>query len=120
MKHYDENNIFAKIIRKEIPCKKIYEDDDVLCFYDINPQAKVHALLIPKAQYTSYDDFIKNANFETITSFFKKISLIVEILKIDKSGFRIISNIGKDANQEVDHFHVHILGGENLKGIANL
>ena len=95
MKEYDDNNIFAKILRKEIPCKKIYEDNDVLCFYDINPQAPIHALLIPKGKYLSYEDFLQKADSEKITSFFKKINLITEKLKVTSSGFRIISNIGK-------------------------
>ena len=114
---YDNQNIFAKILRNEIPCDKIYEDDEVLCFKDINPVAKIHVLLIPKGEFMSLEDFVSKAESKTISSFFKKINKIVKVLNLENSGYRIISNHGKDANQEVPHFHVHILAGENLKGI---
>ena len=116
---YDNQNIFAKILRNEIPCDKIYEDDEVLCFKDINPVAKIHVLLIPKGEFMSLEDFVSKAESKTISSFFKKINKIVKVLNLENSGYRIISNHGKDANQEVPHFHVHILGGENLGGIKN-
>ena len=117
MKEYNNTNIFAKIIRGEIPCNKVYEDKEALCFYDINPQAKIHVLLIPKGEYVSYDDFVDKADDKTIVSFFNKINLIIKKLKLETSGFRIISNTGINANQEVPHFHIHILGSENLGGI---
>ncbi|MDC0191871.1 histidine triad nucleotide-binding protein [Alphaproteobacteria bacterium] len=114
---YDDNNVFAKILRKEIPCKPIYEDDKVFFFNDINPQAKIHILAIPKMQVTDYNDFILKADNEMIKYFFDKINEVAKEQGLINSGFRIVTNNGKDANQEVPHFHFHILGGENLKGI---
>ena len=114
---YDENNIFAKILRKEIPCKPIYEDDKVFFFNDINPQAKIHILAIPKMPVIDYSDFISKADNEMIKYFFNKINEVAKDQGLINSGFRIVTNNGKDANQEVPHFHFHILGGENLKGI---
>ena len=114
---YNDDNIFAKIIKKEIPCEKIYEDEDVLSFKDINPLAPVHVLVIPKKNYVSFDDFMNNAEKDYIISFFEKLKLVINKLNISKSGYRIISNHGMDANQEVQHFHFHILAGDNLGGI---
>jgi len=111
---YDNNNIFAKIIRKEISCDTVYDDDKVLFFYDLYPQAKIHILGIPKIPVVDFTDFILKANKETVEYFFSKINYVIEDLGINKTGFKIITNNGKDANQEVPHFHVHILGGENL------
>ena len=108
---YDKNNIFAKILRKEIPCQIVYEDDKVLFFYDINPQAKIHVLGIPKVKVIDFIDFIKNLNQEDIQHFFLKVNYVVKKLGIEKTGFKIITNNGKNAGQEVPHFHVHILGG---------
>ena len=115
---YDPNNIFAKILRKEIPCDVIYEDENVLFFNDINPQAKVHILCIPKKNVTNFNEFISQYEKENILHFFKKISEITKDLGLDQSGFRLVTNNGKDANQEVPHFHFHILGGENIRGIG--
>ena len=114
---YDDNNVFAKILRKEIPCKPIYEDDKVFFFNDINPQAKIHILAIPKMAVTDYNDFISKADNEMIKYFFDKINEVAKEQGLINSGFRIVTNNGKDANKEVPHFHFHILGGENLKGI---
>jgi len=114
---HDENNIFAKILRKEIPCKPIYEDDKVFFFNDINPQAKIHILAIPKMSVTDYNDFIAKADKEMIKYFFDKINEIAKKHGLLDNGFRLVTNNGRDANQEVPHFHIHILGGENLKGI---
>ncbi len=114
---YDENNIFAKIIRKEIPCDLIYEDDKVLFFKDINPQAKIHILGIPKNKVISFKDFISSTDKETLFYFFQKINEIIRNLGLDKDGYRLITNDGINANQEVPHFHIHILGGENLGGL---
>lgn len=113
---YDDNNIFAKIIRGEIPCKKVYEDDKMLCFHDAYPAAPVHVLAIPKGKYISFDDFSKNASIDEIGHFFKMIGTIANDLSLS-SGYRIVTNIGKDGCQSVFHFHVHIMGGTNLKGI---
>ena len=111
---YDENNIFAKILRNEIPCSKVYEDDNSLFFYDINPQAKIHVLGIPKVKCIDFTDFALNSNNETISLFFKNIDLVIEKLNIKKTGFRLVTNSGENGGQEVPHFHVHILGGEKI------
>ena len=114
---YDQNNIFAKIIRHEIPCDKILEDDRVLFFYDINPKATIHILGVPKVEVISFSDFITIAREGDIKYFFQKIFEIVKKFELHKTGYRLITNDGKDANQEVPHFHVHILGGNNLSGL---
>ena len=114
---YDTNNIFAKILRKEIKCSKIFEDDKVLFFNDAYPQAKIHILGIPKIEVINFSDFIIKADDKMINHFFFKVYEITNSFGIDKSGYRIVANSGKDANQEVPHFHVHILGGESLKEI---
>ena len=111
---YDENNIFAKIIRGEIPCDIIYEDDNVLFFKDINPIAKIHVLGVPKSPCKDFSDFILKNSPSKISDFFKKINLVIEKLGINKNGYKIISNSGVDGGQEVPHFHIHILGGENI------
>ena len=111
---YDDNNIFAKILRGEIPCNKIYEDDYVLSFHDINPQKKIHALVIPKGAYIDLDDFLNNAKEIEILEFFKAISHVAKLLKISniQGGYRTVSNIGKNGGQEVPHLHFHLFGGE--------
>ena len=114
---YDDNNIFAKILRGEIPCKKIYEDDFVLSFYDINPQKKIHALVIPKGKYIDLDDFSQNASSEEIVGFLKGINLVAKKLgfSVDKGkGYRALANISEDGGQEVPHFHFHLFGGEKV------
>ena len=111
---YDENNIFAKILRKEIPCDKVYEDEFSLFFNDINPQAKVHVLGIPKFPCATFSDFVKNADNLNFISFFKGIQLVISKLNIEDSGYRLITNSGEDGGQEVPHFHIHILAGEKI------
>ena len=111
---YDKNNIFAKIIRNEIPSKKVYEDDDVLAFHDIAQAAPVHIIVIPKGEYISFDDFTRDASVDEIASFFKKVQLIAKEQGADKEGYRVITNHGKHASQSVPHFHVHIIGGRHL------
>ena len=115
--NYDENNIFAKILRGEIPCKKIYEDDYVLSFHDINPQKKIHALVIPKGKYINLDDFSKNASEKEIIGFIRGISIVAKKLGISSDvsrGYRTLSNISEHGGQEVPHLHFHIFGGENV------
>jgi len=114
---YDENNIFAKILRKEIPCNVVYEDDNVLFFYDIKPLSKIHILGIPKVKAVNFTEFISMSDSNNIKYFFNKIFDIIKDLDLDKTGYRLVTNNGRDANQEVAHFHIHILGGENLGGI---
>ena len=111
---YDEKNIFAKILRKEIPCDKVYEDEFSLFFNDISPQAKVHVLGVPKFPCTTFSDFLKNADDQNISSFFKSIQLVISKLNIEDSGYRLITNSGEHGGQEVPHFHVHILAGEKI------
>ena len=111
---YDKNNIFAKILRSEIPCNKILENENSLAFSDINPQAKIHILIIPKKPYLNFHDFIKNASPSEVQSFWKLVNDVIEHVGVDEQGFRIITNSGKNGNQDVPHFHVHLLGGNNL------
>ena len=112
---YDKNNIFAKIIKGEMPCEKIYEDVRVLFFKDINPIAKIHILGVPKIPCVDFSDFILKNKPELVADFYKKINMVVDLLGINKSGYRIITNSGNDGGQEVPHFHVHILGGEKMR-----
>ena len=111
---YDDNNIFAKILRGEIPCDKIDEDNHILAFRDIRPQAPVHALVIPKGQYVDFADFSAVAEPEEVAGFFRAVARIAERLGLAASGYRLICNSGPDSHQEVPHFHVHILGGRPL------
>ncbi len=116
---YDENNIFAKIIRSEISCDKVYEDEDVLFFKDINPIAKVHVLAIPKVKCVDFADFVQKAEEDKIINFYKKIFKVIEDLGLKNQGYRLISNSGENGCQEVPHYHVHILGGEKLGAKIN-
>jgi diadenosine tetraphosphate (Ap4A) HIT family hydrolase len=111
---YDSNNIFARIIRGEVPSKKLYEDEHVLAIADVAPAAPVHALVMPKGNYVSFDDFAAHASPEIVAHFFKTITTIARTLKLEQTGYRLITNHGKDAAQSVAHFHVHILGGRPL------
>ena len=114
---YDDQNIFAKILREEIPCNKIYEDNYVLSFYDINPQKKIHALVIPKGKYIDLDDFNKNASNEEIAGLIKGISIVAKKLSISVDtgkGYRALANISEDGGQEVQHLHFHLFGGEKV------
>ena len=111
---YDKNNIFAKILRNEIPCEKIHEDSFSLFFKDINPQAKIHILGIPKIECVDLYDFIKKSSDEEFISFFQSINLVIDKLNIKEKGYRTISNSGDNGGQEVPHFHIHILAGEKI------
>ncbi len=114
---YDNNNIFAKILRGEIPCKKIYEDDFVLSFYDINPQKKIHALVIPKGQYIDLDDFSLKASSEEMVGLLKGINIVAKKLGISTevgNGYRVLTNISNHGGQEVPHLHFHLFGGERV------
>ena len=117
---YDQNNIFSKIIRNEVSCSKIFEDDKVLFFNDINPKAKIHILGMPKAEVISLSDFIIQSGESDFKYFFQKTFEVIKSFKLDKTGYRLITNDGKDSNQEVQHFHVHILGGNNLGALNSL
>ena len=111
---YDNNNIFAKILRAEISCNVVYEDDNVLFFYDINPIAKIHVLGIPKIKRINFADFIENSDEKTINNFYKKIIHVVAMLGLKDNGYRLITNSGPNGGQEVPHYHIHIIGGEPL------
>jgi diadenosine tetraphosphate (Ap4A) HIT family hydrolase len=118
MSGYDENNIFAKIIRGEIPSDKVFEDDNVIAFNDVSPAAPVHVLVVPKQHYVSFDDFSAQATNDEIANFFKVIQKIAyETLGLQQDGYRLITNHGTNASQSVPHFHVHILGGKPLGGL---
>ena len=111
---YDDQNIFAKILRGEIPNGTVYEDDYVLAFRDIAPQAPVHILVIPRGRYVSIDDFGVNGSPEEIAGFYAAIAKIAEQENLKESGFRCIANTGLNGGQEVPHFHMHILGGKQI------
>ena len=114
---YDDNNIFAKILRGEIPCKKIYEDDYVLSFHDVNPQKKIHALVIPKGKYVDLDDFNAKASDKEIVGLIKGISVVAKKLGISVDtgkGYRALTNISENGGQEVLHLHFHLFGGERV------
>ena len=116
--NYDKNNIFAKILRGEIPCKKIYEDEYVLAFHDINPQKKIHALVIPKGAYVNLDDFSTNASEKEIVGLIKGIGIVAKKIgvsgEVKGGGYRSLVNVGGDGGQEVPHLHFHIFGGEKV------
>ncbi len=111
---YDQNNIFAKILRGEIPCKKIYENEHALAFPDIHPKAPIHILVIPKGAYTTHNDFSQRATDAEIAGFERAVGEVAKIAGVAESGYRLISNCGVNAHQEVPHYHVHILGGRTL------
>jgi histidine triad (HIT) family protein len=114
---YDNNNIFAKILRDEIPCNKIYEDEFIFSFHDINPQKKIHALVIPKGKYVDLDDFSANASSEEIVGLLKGINTVAKKLGISTEvgkGYRALTNISDHGGQEVPHLHFHLFGGEKI------
>jgi len=115
---YDTNNIFAKILRGEMPCKKIYENEYILAFHDINPQKKVHALVIPKGKYINLDDFSSKASDQEITGLIKGISIVAKKIgvsdEVKGGGYRTLVNVGENGEQEVPHLHFHIFGGEKV------
>ena len=117
---YDDNNIFAKILRGEIPCDKVYEDDHALAFKDINPQAPTHVLVIPKGAYMDMDDFSANGTDAEITGFMRAVGQVARDLNTVDAGYRILANNGADANQEVPHLHVHVFAGKNLGSMLAL
>ncbi len=111
---YDRSNVFAKILRGEIPCNKVYEDELTLAFHDINPQAPVHVLVIPKGEYVSMDDFAANASEAEIAALFRSVRTVAKMLGVAESGWRMLANIGEHSGQEVPHLHIHIFGGRPL------
>ncbi|AXY22395.1 MULTISPECIES: histidine triad nucleotide-binding protein [Komagataeibacter] len=111
---YDPQNVFARILRGELPCKKVYEDEYALAFHDIAPKAPVHVLVIPKGAYVSFADFSQNASEAEITGFTRALGTVARDLKLETRGYRLLSNVGEEAGQEVPHFHVHLFGGKAL------
>ena len=117
IENYDKNNIFAKILRKEIPSKKIYEDEFAYAFEDISPQTPIHVLIIPKKSFCSFDDFVEKANNDFLIGFIKSIKKVRDTLKITE-GYRLITNVGVYGGQEVPHLHFHFLSGQFLKQLV--
>jgi diadenosine tetraphosphate (Ap4A) HIT family hydrolase len=111
---YDPNNIFAKILRGEIPCRKVYEDDFAFAFHDINPQAPVHLLVIPKGAYVSCDDFSEKAPAEEIAGFIRAVGQVAREAGLVDPGYRMLANVGGHGHQEVPHLHVHLFGGRQF------
>lgn len=111
---YDPDNIFAKILRGEIPCNKAHEDEHALAFHDINPQTPTHILVIPKGPYESMDDFSASASEAEIAGFFRAVGKVARNAGVADGGYRILANTGRDAHQEVQHFHVHVFAGKDL------
>ncbi len=117
MMNYDKNNIFARILRGEIPCKKIFENNHVLSFYDVNPKKKIHALVIPKGDYINLDDFNDRATDQEIVALSKAITEVSKILGISANvgkGYRVLTNLAEHGGQEVMHLHFHLFGGEKV------
>lgn len=114
MPGYDPSNVFARILRGEIPCKKVLETPHALAFHDINPAAPVHVLVIPKGAYASYADFATQASEAEIIDFTRAVAAVVAEMGLGDTGYRLIANAGADSNMEVPHLHVHVLGGTNL------
>ena len=111
---YDPGNIFARILRGEIPCKEVYADEHALAFHDINPQAPCHVLVIPRGAYVSWDDFSTRASDGEIAGFMRAVGHVTRLLGVDANGYRLMVNMGQDGHQEVPHLHVHIFGGRPL------
>lgn len=111
---YDRNNVFARILRGELPCRKVYEDEHVLAFHDIHPQAPTHIVLIPKGEYVSVDDFSEKASDAELAAFTRAIGRVGRQEGVAEGGYRILANHGAAAHQEVSHFHLHLFGGRDL------
>jgi histidine triad (HIT) family protein len=111
---YDRNNVFARILRGELPCDRVYEDDYVLAFRDIQPQTPTHVILIPKGEYVSVDDFSEKASDAELAAFMRAIGRIAKQEGVAESGYRILANHGRAAHQEVAHFHLHLFAGRDL------
>jgi histidine triad (HIT) family protein len=111
---YDDSNIFARILRGEIPSKTVYEDERVLAFHDINPMAPTHILVIPKRPYVSWDDFSEKASDEEIAALVRSVGKIAREAGLVNDGYRVLANVGPNSGQEVPHLHLHIFGGRPL------
>ena len=111
---YDDTNIFARILRGEIPARKVYEDEHAFAFHDINPQAPVHILVIPKGAYVSWDDFSERGSAEDLAGFVRAVGQIAREQGLVAPGYRLLANVGANSGQEVPHLHVHLFGGRPL------
>ncbi|MCB2088887.1 MAG: histidine triad nucleotide-binding protein [Sphingomonadaceae bacterium] len=111
---YDDNNIFAKILRDEIPSNRVYEDEWAIAFHDINPQAEIHVLVIPRGRWVSWDDFSARAEAEEVAGFIRAVGNVARQLGLVEPGYRLLANIGQNGGQEVPHLHVHLFGGQAL------
>jgi histidine triad (HIT) family protein len=111
---YDDSNIFARVLRREIPSKTVYEDQWALAFHDINPQAPVHVLVIPKGKYVSFADFSAGASVDEIVGFMRAVGKVAKDLGLEASGYRLLANMGEHSGQEVPHFHLHLFAGRPL------
>ncbi|WP_157216731.1 histidine triad nucleotide-binding protein [Flavisphingomonas formosensis] len=111
---YDDGNVFARILRGELPCRKVYEDAHALAFHDINPQAPVHILVIPKGRYVSWDDFSAKASDEEIAHFIRAVGAVARQEGLVEPGYRMLANVGQHGHQEVPHLHVHLFGGRQF------
>jgi histidine triad (HIT) family protein len=119
MPAYDRNNVFARILRGELPCKKVHEDEFALAFHDINPLAPVHVLVIPKGEYVSQADFCATAPAEQVTGFWRAVAKVARDLGLESEGYRIVANHGPNGGQLVFHFHVHVFGGRQMSHRMN-
>jgi len=111
---YDDGNIFARILRGDLPCKKVYEDEHALAFHDINPQAPVHILVVPKGRYVSWDDFSAKASDTEIAGFVRAVGTVAREQGLVEPGYRMLANVGQHGHQEVPHLHVHLFGGRQF------
>ncbi len=111
---YDRDNVFARILRGEIPCKKVYEDEHVLAFHDVSPQSPTHILVIPKGEYVSLDDFAEKASEAEMAALVRTLGQLARAQGVAETGYRVLANTGAAAHQEVPHFHVHLFGGRDL------
>lgn len=111
---YDDSNVFARILHDELPSKRVYEDQWAVAFHDLHPQAPVHVLVIPRGRYVSLADFAASGSSEEIAGFFRAVGAVAKQLGLEEGGYRVLANMGKNAGQEVPHFHVHVFGGSPL------
>ena len=117
---YDRDNIFAKVLRGEIPCRKVYDDEFALAFHDIAPQAAVHVLVVPKGEYVSWDDFSARAPADLIAGFVRAVGTVAREMGLVEPGYRLLANVGAHGGQEVPHLHVHLFGGQPLGRMISL
>ena len=115
---YDKENVFARIINSQLPANKVYEDDKIIAFHDINPESPTHILVVPKGEYIDFSDFITKASGDEVKNYFNKIVDIIKELGLEENGYRLITNKGSQSGQSVFHFHMHILSGRQLNGLT--